>query len=164
MGIRRMQGTPAHLEYIGPRGRKRRKYCVYNKEDICKNSSIQVYQCKCVGRKCCSYYRNEHDDDKKTDITKAYGSSNIKEKKDRLIHYMLEKEMLNKNVKLLDLKSNELWDITIVADEKRNILDNKISVKSPVGQALCKVQKEVGSVFEVIIGNNKNRYKLISIE
>lgn len=30
MGIREMQGTLAHLEYIGPRGRKRRKYCVYN--------------------------------------------------------------------------------------------------------------------------------------
>nr|WP_243159512.1 GreA/GreB family elongation factor [Clostridium sp. SM-530-WT-3G] len=77
---------------------------------------------------------------------------------------MFEKELLNRDIKLLDLKSNELLNITIVADENKNALDNKISVKSPVGQALCNVQNKIGCVFEVIIGNNKNRYKLMSIE
>ncbi|SHF14345.1 Uncharacterised protein [Clostridium fallax] len=31
MGIREMQGTPAHIEYIGPKGGKRRSNCVYYK-------------------------------------------------------------------------------------------------------------------------------------
>lgn len=165
MGIREMQGTPAYLEYVGPRGRKRRKHCIYNKENICKNSSIQMYQCKCVGRMYCSSYKNDKENnDDITSIAKTYGSRNIKKSKIDIKQKILEEELINKNVKLYDLTYDELLDITIVADEKKDILDNKISVKSPLGQALCNKQKEIGSVFEVTIENTKNRYKLISID
>lgn len=36
MGIKRMQEVSAELEYIGPRGRKRKKNCVFYFEGICK--------------------------------------------------------------------------------------------------------------------------------
>lgn len=50
MGIRSMQGTPAHLEYIGPHGKKARKSCVYYRDNICVCKTAQCFMMKCVGR------------------------------------------------------------------------------------------------------------------
>lgn len=59
MGIKNMQGTSAHLEYIGPKGRKRRSCCAYYEKGICKYSRIQTYLSKCVGRVFCGYFTED---------------------------------------------------------------------------------------------------------
>ena len=49
MGIRNMQGTPAFLEYIGPRGRKRRKSCAFYLNGICYCEKAASFRYRCVG-------------------------------------------------------------------------------------------------------------------
>ncbi|WP_055070025.1 GreA/GreB family elongation factor [Clostridium massiliamazoniense] len=55
MGINTMQGTPAYLEYIGPKGKKYRKNCYYN-NGMCSNRKVNGYGCKCVVRFICGAY------------------------------------------------------------------------------------------------------------
>jgi hypothetical protein len=50
MEIREMQGTSAYLQYIGPKGRKRKKNCIYYTDNKCSNNKSQVYLMNCVGR------------------------------------------------------------------------------------------------------------------
>ena len=75
MGIREMQGTPAHIEYIGPKGRKRRSNCVYYKEGLCRCEKSQIFLLKCVGRLLCNYY----DDSSETKILLENKRKNIME-------------------------------------------------------------------------------------
>lgn len=71
MGIKEMQGTPAYLEYIGPKGRKHRKKCIYNEGGICKCGKSNCYILKCVGRMYCKYYDDNCDNSSKSDLTFA---------------------------------------------------------------------------------------------
>ena len=144
MGIKRMQGVSAELEYIGPRGRKRKKNCVFYFEGICKNAKINNYLCKCVGRMFCSTYTdiiNNENDNK--------GQQNYR-------------EFLNKKITLLNIKENEIIKITIVEDKYEDIFNNKFSIKSQIGQALvnCKNEKE----FEIKQGTNIIKYRIKEIE
>lgn len=61
MGIRNMQGTSAHLEYIGPKDRKYKKDCIYNKNNICTCGKTRIYLSKCAGRLICGFYEDSEE-------------------------------------------------------------------------------------------------------
>ena len=46
MGVRHMQGVSAYLEYVGPRGRKRKKNCVYYNNGSCSCTKSVFYLIK----------------------------------------------------------------------------------------------------------------------
>lgn len=170
MGIKQMQGTSAYIEYIGPRGRKRKKDCIYNKHNKCNNKKCQIYLFNCIGRMYCTKY-----DDTKEEETNLnnYGNSVRYEKKHkkyedkingnkRDINSLKRKSLLNKKVKLLDVEENEIINITIVEENQEDIFSDKISIESPLGKALCGVS--VGSEFEIVQGNNIIKYLLKAIK
>lgn len=168
--MRRMQGTSAYLEYIGPKGKKRKRNCIYNKNNQCRNEKSPIYLLNCIGRMLCNKY-----DDLKTEE-----KSNLDEYEDNVIYqkkyreekerinrsksenaYLSRKDLLNKEVRLLDLETNEVIDITIVEEKDKDILSDKVSIESPLGKALCRTS--IGSEFEVMQGNSIVKYLLKDI-
>lgn len=165
MGIRRMQGTSAYLEYIGPKGKKKKRNCIYNKNNQCRNEKSPIYLLNCIGRMLCNKYddlkaeekRNSDEYEDNVIYQKKY-----KEEKERINRsksedaYLSRKDLLNKEVILLDLETNEVIDITIVEEKDKDILSDKISIESPLGRALCRTS--IGSEFEVVQGSNTVKY------
>lgn len=168
MGIKEMQGTPAHLEYIGPRGRKRRKNCIYNDNNVCKNCRIKVYETRCVGRMCCKYYDDSHIKEsnklsnrnlKVIDKDKKLSKKSVKRK--NIAIFRKKKNLLYKKVRLLDINENEIIDIIIVKDKETDELNGRISINSPLAIALSKAR--IGEKFEVLQGKYITRYIFKSI-
>lgn len=124
----------------------------------------------CIGRLYCNKY-----DDLKTEEKgnsdeyeeNAIYQKKYKEEKDRINRrksesaYLSRESLLNKEVILLDLETNEVIDITIVEEKDKDILSDKISIESPLGRALCRAS--IGSEFEVIQGNSIAKYFIESI-
>jgi len=71
-----------------------------------------------------------------------------------------EARLLSK-VRLLDLKSNQEEEYTLVALEEADFDACKLSVKSPVGTAL--LGKKEGDIVEVKVPAGVLRYKVVSI-
>lgn len=165
MGIKQMQGTSAYLEYIGPQGRKRRKNCIYNEDNKCRNTRIQNYLSNCVGRMYCAYFEEDDklnsSDSIEYKLKKSSGERNIKISRININQEVIEENLLNKKFKILDIDDNETIEITLVEEKNKDILCDRISIKSPMGQALCKA--EIGSEFEIYIRNNRMKYRLIGI-
>lgn len=170
MGVKRMQGTSAYLEYIGPKGKKRKRNCIYNKENQCRNVKSPIYLLNCIGRLYCNKYDDLKTEEKSN--SDEYEENVIykkkyKEEKDRINRsksesaYLSRESLLNKEVILLDLETNEVIDITIVEEKDKDILSDKISIESPLGRALCRTS--IGSEFEVIQGNSIAKYFIESI-
>lgn len=86
-----MQGTSAHLEYIGPKDRKYKKNCIYNKDNICTCEKTRIYLSKCAGRMICGFYEDSEEakkelSKKKVDILSIF---------DELIEVSRKREALN---------------------------------------------------------------------
>ncbi|KAA0208466.1 MAG: transcription elongation factor GreA [Ignavibacteria bacterium] len=64
-------------------------------------------------------------------------------------------------VKLHDISFNEEITYTLVSPEEADFEQNKISIKSPLGQAL--LGKKVGEFIELDISSNKSKYKILEI-
>ncbi len=64
-------------------------------------------------------------------------------------------------VKLLDVEFDEKVEIKLVGSSEADILNNKISNESPIGQAL--IGKKKGAVVEVNTPSGVLKYKIISI-
>lgn len=163
MGIRRMQGTSAYLEYIGPKGKKKKRNCIYYKDNKCSNIKSPIYLLNCIGRMYCSNYDDLKTEEKRN--SDEYENNLIyqkkyKEEKDRINrsknNYLNRESLLNKEVILLDIETNEVIDITIVEEKDKDILSDKISIESPLGRALCRTS--IGSEFEVVQGSNTVKY------
>lgn len=64
-------------------------------------------------------------------------------------------------VKLQDMELDEKVEIKIVGSSEADIMDNKISNESPIGQAL--IGKKKGAVVDVNTPSGVLKYKIISI-
>lgn len=73
-----MQGTPAHLEYIGPKERKYRKNCIFNNDNICYCSKAPSYMTRCIGQLYCAKFDDDKDSKEKLVSEKENLSSNYK--------------------------------------------------------------------------------------
>jgi transcription elongation factor GreA len=64
-------------------------------------------------------------------------------------------------VKLKNLTQNLEMEWTIVSESEANVAERKISINTPIAQAL--LGKKVGDVVEVTVPNGKVRYEVLSI-
>ncbi|MCS6833689.1 MAG: transcription elongation factor GreA [Flammeovirgaceae bacterium] len=64
-------------------------------------------------------------------------------------------------VKIKNLKNNAEFTYTIVSEEEANLKESKISVKSPIGNAI--LGKSVGDTVEVTTPSGKVQFKIIEI-
>ena len=65
---------------------------------------------------------------------------------------------MNKKVSLLENRTNEIIVITMVEEKNKDLFDNKISIDSHLGKALCKTS--VVNEFEIRQGDNTVKYVL----
>lgn len=168
MGIKKMQGTSAHLEYIGPKGRKRRSSCVYNKKGICDCKKSSTYMSKCVGRMYCQYFDDtvEGREHYKNELEQIHSySSNNKISSNRKIsnnNKNIHKIQCCKKVTLLSLETGKLLNIEIVSDEDSNPFIQRYSESSQMGKQIKR--NCVGDVFSLIVSNKTKHYKIIDIK
>ncbi|CAM3706185.1 hypothetical protein ACQR3C_00665 [Clostridium perfringens] len=100
MGIKQMQGTSSYLEYVGPKGRKYKKNCIYNDDGICKCVKINCYMSKCVGRLYCTHYddseKKETNKNKTTFMDEINKLSEFGKERERFIESRREKMKINR--------------------------------------------------------------------
>jgi len=65
-------------------------------------------------------------------------------------------------VEMVNLVNNASMSYTLVSPHEANIQEHKISIKSPIGQAL--LGKKVGDVIEVYVPAGVQRFRIESIE
>lgn len=174
MGIRRMQGTSAHLEYIGPKGRKKRSSCAYNKKGTCYFTKSSTYIAKCVGRMYCQYFDDSKEtrDSYKEDLIKIKSYRMSEENKTKKGKKINNKKISNtknsrkidnyNNVTLLCLDTGELLQIEIVSDTKADPLNNKYSEKSFMARKIR--FNWIGSTFNLFTDNKTKKYKIVDIK
>lgn len=188
MGIKKMQGTPAHLEYVGPKERKYRKNCIYNNDNICYCSKAPSYMTKCVGQLHCGKFDDDKDSKEKLVIEKENLNSNYKYVLEEHDKIMKSKSKLNeslytrkgqmgkpnevaydngnlligKTFKLLSLRNKEEIIIYIVNLGEESSINRKYTMYSNFARAL--IGKKVGDEIRVKIGNGYLSYKIIGIK
>lgn len=192
MGIRGMQGTASHLEYIAPKGRKYRKDCIYYDKNICVCKTSQSYLMKCVGRFCCGKYEDSVEKKKQLEKEKeelfAYCKDIAKDEEEKKKKYKyLEKTskkkkktqiklkskdainldsnkhyLLGKTIKLRSLKIQEDITIKIVKPNEESTFNRRYSLDSSFARALS--GKAVGDVIRVNVVNGYLAYKILSID
>lgn len=192
MGIRGMQGTASHLEYIAPKGRKYRKDCIYYDKNICVCKTSQSYLMKCVGRFCCGKYEDSVEKKKQLEKEKeelfAYCKDIAKDEEEKKKKYKyLEKTskkkkktqiklkskdainldsnkhyLLGKTIKLRSLKMQEDITIKIVKPNEESTFNRRYSLDSSFARALS--GKAVGDVIRVNVVNGYLAYKILSID
>lgn len=142
-----MQGTPAHLEYIVPKDKKRKTDCIYYNKGICNNSKYQIYLGKCVRLLC------DHFDDDKEKLAKANKDKNIYEKPRKVT----KEDLINKKYKLRDLDDSKIRVITFVEAKDQNEEKDYISITSNIADDIkCRA---VGTTIKV----NNRKYRILSI-
>ena len=147
MGIRQMQGTPAHLEYITSKNRKCKYECAYLKGEYCCCEKAKNFKLKCVGRKYCKYYD---------------ASKKNKEKLKNEINIINKVEQNHKKFILSSVKSGKIVDIEIVPKDKENNPILRIySEKSTIAYILK--NHYIGDIVTIKIGNVNNKYKILNI-
>lgn len=157
MGIKEMQGVSAYLEYVGPRGRKRKKTCAYYFEGECHCKSSNYYLLRCGGRSFCKYF----DDSEETrEIYKDELEKNSfsKKKKNNASKY--------KKVTLLCLEDGKLKQIQIVSSTEVKLDYSTYSEQSDVAKQI--ITEGVGTILymKVKIGDYivKKKFKVIEIK
>lgn len=98
-----MQGTSAHLEYIGPKDRKYKKDCIYNKDNICTCGKTRIYLSKCAGRMICGFYEDSEKARKELELKKA----NILAEFEELVEIGRKRDALNKGIALIEKKKRK---------------------------------------------------------
>jgi transcription elongation factor GreA len=71
------------------------------------------------------------------------------------------KALILSKVKLVNRKSGQLLNYTLVAEEEANLASGKISVKSPIGKGL--LGKSVGEVAEITVPAGKIELEILEI-
>jgi transcription elongation GreA/GreB family factor len=64
-------------------------------------------------------------------------------------------------VKLKDRLNDEFIEYTVVEEDEADVLNSKISFKSPIGKALLK--REEGDMFELTTNGNRIVYEILSV-
>lgn len=184
-----MQGTSAHIEYIGPKDRKFRKNCIYYHENICICKKSQAFMVKCVGRLYCGQYddNKEHKAQLEEDIVNLINECKIiseKEKEKNKLYGHLNKSnevpreeyiskntinldnkrnyLLGKTIKLKSLKMQEEIIVKIVKPNEVSTINRKYSIDSNFARALG--GKSVGDIIRVNVVNGYLAFKILSIE
>lgn len=168
MGIRNMQGTPAFLEYIGPRGRKRRKSCAFYLNGICYCDKAASFRYRCVGRMYCERFDDSENAKIDANVLINKINSRIKKKKTKEKttkkdpNKFIKKSIIGKEYELLSLESNKIMKLKFVEEKDSNPFKGLYSVKSRMSYALR--GKEIDSIIVVDFGNNKKKeYKILNI-
>lgn len=169
MGIKEMQGTSAYLEYIGPKGRKRKKNCAYYVDEICHCKRSNYYLLRCGGRSFCMYfddsdvakikYKNDIKNIKDSINKKTSKTNEIKKKQERASKTYKEK-ILSKKIKVKDIGNNKKYLLQLVAKDKENIEACKFYIDSEIGRILSKSREGSYVEFEM----NKEKHKFIVLE
>ena len=172
MGIRNMQGVSAHLEYVGPKGRKRKKSCVYYNDGICHCTKSNYYLLKCGGRCACSYYDDSEEvkeyyynylgeiiniDNK---VTKH--KSNKKRNENIIKNCSTEKHMENKNIKIEDIVTKKKYLVQLVSKDKENEKACIFYIKSEIGKLFAKCK--VGDYVEFVMNGDNHKFKVKEIK
>jgi transcription elongation factor GreA len=69
---------------------------------------------------------------------------------------------INSKVKLMDEEFGDEFMVTLVGSFEADAAENKISLTSPLGEAL--LGKEAGARVEVVAPGGKQSYKIVSVE
>ena len=183
MGIRSMQGTSSHLEYIGPKGRKHRKNCIFYKNNKCICKKSQAYLMKCIGRLCCGQYNDSEEAKEalesetrellkyKNTLTRHQKHLNKRsaKKKNKVLPSKgiisiddNRNPLLGKKIKLKSLKMKEELTIEIVKIEQESIFNRRYSINSNFGMAL--LGKKVGDIIRINVVNGYLAYEILSME
>lgn len=178
MGIKSMQGTSSHLEYVGPKGRKRRKNCIFYKDDKCICKKSQSYLMKCVGRLCCGQYSDSEEDkirfqDETKELIGYKSNSRVKKKQpqktknktlnSRGVVSLNDKNnnLLGKSISLKSLRTGEIINIKVVRVEEESIFNRRYSSGSNFGMALR--GKVIGDIIKINIVNGHESYEILNI-
>lgn len=174
MGIRKMQGTASHLEYIGPKGRKKRSSCAYYKNSICYYSKSSTYMTKCVGRIYCQFfddsdrakenYKNELNEVNSYKLGKNNTIEKRKKGNSKRVCSKKDNSKIDEytDVTLLSLETGELVYIQIVSDEEANPIKQKYSERSVMARKIR--FNWIGSSFSLSSDGKRKKYKIVDIK
>ena len=140
MGIKRMQGTSAHFEYVRPKDGKRKSDCIYYNKGICNHSKCQTYLGKCIGRLYCSNF----------DYVSKMITNNIDDEVNKLYYKVgsCHNELINKVYKLRHIESKQ--------DNNHALNESSGSVR--LAEIIKK--KGIGDFIKV----RKKKYVIVSIK
>lgn len=141
--IKRMQGVSAHITYLKKKEEDgHRSRCIYFKP----KNSCEIYG-ECRTSVDCTKYKEEKNTEKKK---KKKGKQKAKENRKTGI-----KE--GDTIKIFDAVNEVLMTITLVDKGQSDILNDKISIESPLGKAV--LGKEKGDIVEVYT-DKKREYRI----
>ena len=150
MSIRNMQGTPSYLQYVGPKGRKRKKNCVFNYYGSCYCKSSQYYLLTCGGRMSCSNY-----DDSK-EAREKYEQEKNKEKRYEAKTFKVKK------YEVQELSTKKIYNFEVVKCINRKSSRNEFLITSVNAKILMK--SKMNEVVELYIDNRKHEFRIIRIK
>lgn len=152
MSVRRMQGVSAHIEYINPKGKKRKVECRESYSNICQYNKSEHYLTKCVEKRC-EYYRYLPKDESKEKLNDKSSGRSI----DRSTH-----PYLYKNILLVSFKTKKEIKIIIVKDSEEIPFEGLYSQSSEVGKLL--LNKRINDVIVIKHLNDEFKYRIKEIK
>lgn len=171
MGIKNMQGVPAHLEYVGPKGRKRKKSCAYYFEGKCHCKVSNYYLLKCGGRSFCQnfddseYARDNYINEMNEIYSYELEDKNTKKKDNynkKSCISKIENNILTKKIKVEDINNKKKYVFQLVTKEKEDEKACMVYRNSKIGKLLDKCKE--GSYVELSLNNEKRKFKIIQIK
>lgn len=170
MGIKEMQGVSAYLEYVGPRGRKRKKSCAYYFEGKCHCKISNYYLLKCGGRSFCQNFDDSEDakDNYIKEINEIHSyklDNNAKKKRKgnkKSCISKIENNTLTKKIKVEDINNEKKYLFQLVTKDKENEKACMFYRDSKIGKLLDKCKE--GSYVEFSLNNEKRKFKIIQIK
>ena len=165
MGIKEMQGVSAYLEYVGPRGRKRKKNCVYYNEQICHCKNSNYYLLNCGGRYSCMNY----DDSEETAVIYEKSREEFKLKtrqaklrEDRKLEVNATTVRVVKKIKIEVIQTKKMFLVQLVDKSKANPKACMFDRNSKTGKRLSKCK--AGDIVDITMGDGKTyKVKVINI-
>lgn len=171
MGLRHLQGTSGRIGYYGKSEGKRTRYdCKYYKREAqCCFKDEEIKPCKNPAK--CPYFM-EVGTISEVNLKEESEKKNqrIREKVDQA--RQLQSKQSNKikgnnikiqsKVKLLNLETHLIMDITLVKPGHANPFEYKVSIDSPLGSVL--LNQEKGSVIEIKVNDRVEKYKVLNIK
>lgn len=169
MGLRHLQGTSGRIGYYGKSEGKRTRYdCkYYQREAQCCFKDEEIKPCKNPAK--CPYFMEvgmisevnlKEESEKKNQRIRENQTRHLENKKS---HKVKRKKInIYSKVKLLNLETHLIMDITLVKPGHANPFEYKVSIDSPLGSVL--LNQEKGSVIEIKVNDRVEKYKVLNIK
>lgn len=163
MGIRNMQGVSAHLEYVGPKGRKSKKSCVYYNDRICHCKNSNYYLLRCGGRSFCS----DFDDSEQAKEDYENYLRDILSRKNKVTKYKSNKKeskkyIENKKFKIEDVITKKKYLVQLVSKKNENEKACIFYRESKIGKVFSKCN--IGDYVEFVMNGDNHKFKVIEIK